>query len=151
MRRVAVGVRTVDQLDIEPAGSLEEERAGVVAVLLSRDVRPARVEPRADPLGALEAERDMVHPGELVAAFGVAEPEYLVAEEKEGVIRALAQDVGAERFDEEGGELRSIPDIEIDVVEAGDPRPFPPGATEVGTLARGMLSHAGRTGRIRHK
>ena len=51
----------------------------------------------------------------------IAQPEHLVAEEKERVVGSLADHVHAELLNKEASSLRAVLDANIDMVEAHEP------------------------------
>ena len=50
------------------------------------------------------------------------EPEHLVAEQEEGMVGALPDDVHPQLVDEEVAGLHAVPKPQVDVVEPGEPK-----------------------------
>jgi hypothetical protein len=66
-----IGIGPVDELDPQAARSLQEERAGVVALLLGGDLDARALQPVAESGPFLDPDRDVVDALGTLAFFGV--------------------------------------------------------------------------------
>jgi hypothetical protein len=115
---MSVGVRTPHELDAEALGAPQEQGPRVLSFLFAGDHDSGATDAASQAGPFADAERDMVDSAEDLALLGVPEAQDLVAEQEEGVVRALPDDVHAELFDEEPLRLRPVADADVHVVEA---------------------------------
>ena len=129
-------VGSPDELDTEPLRAAQEQGARILPLLLPGDHDPGSADsaPQARPLA--DPEGDVVDPAEGVPLLGVVEPEHLVPEQEERVVRAFPDDVHSQLLDKESLRLRAVADSNVNVVEtqktefpggrvAGHERPTP--------------------------
>jgi hypothetical protein len=115
---VDMRIRAPDELELEALRTSQEEGPRVVPFLFSRNGDPGACDPIAEPGPLAHTNRDVVDAGRCFALLRVVEPEDLVAEEQERVVRPFADDVHAELLDEESTRLVAVPNAYVDMVES---------------------------------
>jgi len=117
---VMARVRTIDEFDGETLRPSEEQRAGVVALLLPQDDDARAPHAVAQPGPLRDPEREVIDAADRRVRRRVPEPQHLIPEEEEAVLRPLPDRFEAELVDEEPPGLLPVPNAEVDVVEPED-------------------------------
>lgn len=123
MLGVARRLGPVDEFDLHAVGPLDEERAGLLALLLPGDEDPRALDLVAQSGPLPNAQGEVVQAPQGMPGRGVVQPQDVVAHEQERVLGTVGQEGEAQPLDEEVPGRGTVGHLYVDVVDTVETDP----------------------------